>query len=182
VLTSHTVLAGNETGIRRALDRIKEGRVTRQIPAWLDKLAQTPNAAVIGGADLRAQPISEAVTKELVFLNGVQTVRGVGNFEPPGMNLAGSLSYADEQAALAGADGLQKLQQTLQNYGWIMAIIGIAQPVRTLQAQAQGKEAKFVIGLDGAAIGKLLDKAQDFMAVPPSAEPVPATLSPGTAE
>jgi len=36
--TVRTALFGNQTGIRRALDRIKEGRAKREIPAWAGKV------------------------------------------------------------------------------------------------------------------------------------------------
>ena len=43
-----------------------------------------------------------------------------------------------------------------------MALIGIPQPVRKLEAEAKGKEAAFVVGLDAAAVGALLDKLPDY--------------------
>ena len=39
-----------EAFLRRALDRIREGRVKRQTPAFVDKLMTTPNSALVGGA------------------------------------------------------------------------------------------------------------------------------------
>jgi hypothetical protein len=48
--------------------------------------------------------------------------------------------------------------------------LGIPQPVRKLEAQAKKEEVSFVAGVDGAAVGVLLDKAKDFLALaqPPS--------------
>ncbi len=179
VLTSHTVLLGDETGIRRALDRIKEGRVSRQVPDWFGKLLETPNAAFAAGFDLRGHPITDAMRQQLPFLDGMETARMLGNFKPPGVNLAGTLSYSDEKGAKAGAANLLQLQQTLQSYGPIMQLVGITQPVKQLQAEAHGKDAQFVVGLDGAAVGQLLDKASTALGVPSQPNVIPATQSTG---
>jgi len=179
VLTPRTVLAGTETGIRRALDRIKEGRAKRQLPEWMSKLLTTPNASIAGGVDLRSQPVSDAARAQLPFLNDLETARILGNFEPPGLNFAGTLTYTDEAAAARGAEAVRQLHETLQSYRFLMAIIGIAQPVQKLEAEAQGKDTRFVVGLEGQAIVRLLDKAEQFLGLPSSSEPVPATLHPG---
>ena len=39
---------------------------------------------------------------KMPFLTGLQKVRTIGNFQPPGMNFAGSFTYADAQAAANG--------------------------------------------------------------------------------
>ncbi|MEI9950553.1 MAG: hypothetical protein WDO74_16620 [Pseudomonadota bacterium] len=60
---------GNDTGIRRALDRVREGRVRRQTLPWMDKLLDgEQNAPIVAGADLRAQAIPEAASSNLAFL------------------------------------------------------------------------------------------------------------------
>ena len=56
-LTQHTVLFGNETGMRRALDRIKEGRVARQVPSVAARAArQAERAAARRRRPARADP------------------------------------------------------------------------------------------------------------------------------
>jgi hypothetical protein len=164
LLTDNTALFGNDTGIRRALDRIREGRVKRQTLPWMDKLLSGQTAPIVAGADLRAQAIPEAATSNLAFLNGLETMAFVGNFADPGINLAGTLVYGDEAGAKLGADNVQSLAQKLGTYGTLLALVGIPQPVRQLQAEAKGKEAAFVVGLDAAAIGALLDKLPDYLA------------------
>jgi hypothetical protein len=163
MLTDHSALFGNDTGIRRALDRIHEGRVRRQTLPWMDKLLKDESAPIIAGADLRAQAIPAAASSNLAFLNGLETLAFVGNFADPGLNLAGTLVYGDEAGATQGADNVQSLSQRLSTYAPFLALIGIPQPVRKLEAEAKGKEAAFVVGLDGAAIGALLDKLPDYL-------------------
>jgi hypothetical protein len=164
LLTDNTALFGNDTGIRRALDRIREGRVKRQTLPWMDKLLNSETAPIVAGADLRAQAIPEAASSNLAFLSGLETMAFVGNFADPGINLAGTLVYGDEAGAKQGADNVQSLSQKLGTYGTLLALIGIPQPVRQLQAEAKGKEAAFVMGLDAAAIGELLDKVPAYLA------------------
>lgn len=163
VLTDHSALFGNDTGIRRALDRIHEGRVRRQTLPWMDKLLNAESAPIIAGADLRAQAIPDAASRNLAFLNGLETLAFVGNFADPGLNLAGTLVYGDEAGAKQGADNVQSLSQTLGTYAPFLALMGIPQPVRKLEAEAKGKEVAFVVGLDAAAIGVLLDKLPDYL-------------------
>jgi len=171
VLTSRTALFGNDVGIRRALDRIKEGRAKRQLPQWMEKLLSTPNAPLVLGADLTSNPVPDAARSQLPFLDGVQTIALLGNFQDPGLNLAGTLSYGEEESAQRGAENVVKLRGTLEGVAPFMALLGIPQPVRKLEAKAKEQEVSFVAGVDGEAVGVLLDKARDFLAIakPPAA-------------
>jgi hypothetical protein len=178
VLTERTVLIGTETGIRRALDRIKEGRVRKTVAPWMGKLLDEPNAPIATGFDLRAQPITDAVRAQLPFLDGLETGRMVGNFKPPGLNVAGTLSYGEDQAAQKGAQNLSNLSQQLASWGWLMQLVGISQPVRRLEAQAAGKETQFVAELDGQGVAGLLDQAARLLPAALPSQPVPATTSP----
>ena len=164
LLSDHTAFFGNDTGIRRALDRVREGRVRRQTLPWMDKLLNSESQApIVAGADLRAQALPEAASRNLAFLKGLETLAFVGNFADPGVNLAGTLVYEDEPAARVGAENVQGLAQKLGTYGTLLALIGIPQPVRQLQAEANGKQAAFVVGLDGAAVAALLDKLPQYL-------------------
>jgi len=139
-------------------------------------LLEQPNAPVRGGVDLRAQPLSEAVRQQAAFLNGLETTRLLGNFEDPGLNVAGTMTYGDAQGAQQGAAALKELHQKLESYGWMMALVGIQQPVKKLEVAVQDREAQFVAGIDGQAIGQLLDKLTDLLAAMPQSalSPVPA--------
>jgi hypothetical protein len=164
LLSDHTALFGNDTGIRRALDRVREGRVRRQTLPWMDKLLDGEKSApIVAGADLRAQAIPEAASRNLAFLNGLETMAFVGNFKDPGVNLAGTLVYGDAAGATLGAQNVQALAQKLGTYGTLLALVGVPQPVRQLQAEAKGKQAAFVVGLDGAALIQLLDKLPEYL-------------------
>ncbi len=165
VLTERTVLFGNETGIRRALDRIQDGRAKRQLPKWMATMLDSPTAPLAGGADFTTQPVPAAAREQVAFLDGLRTLSLVGNFAEPGLNLAGTLSYAEPPAAVRGADNLRALHGRLSTYGAVMALMGIPQPIRSLEASAEDKDVKFTSGVDGGAVLVLLEKAESYLAV-----------------
>jgi hypothetical protein len=175
VLTERTILVGNETGLRRALERIQEGRAKRQLPAWMVKTLETSKAPLAGGADLTSQPLSDAARQQLRFVDGMETLNLVGNFADPGLNLAGTATYGEPEAAARGAENLKELHGRLTAYGPLMALIGIPQPVRTLDARAEDKQVRFVAGVDGAAVAVLLEKAESYLR---ALEPVSASGAP----
>ncbi|HEY3236912.1 MAG TPA: hypothetical protein VGJ84_19495, partial [Polyangiaceae bacterium] len=163
VLTPHTALFGNQTGMRRCLDRIQQGHVQRDLPRWIQKMLEKQNAPLVAGFDLHSQPVPRAAAEQLPFLDGVQTLAAVGNFEPPGVNLAGTLIYADAAAATRGASNIARSQALLQNWGWAMQLLGIPQPVRKLEARAKNNEVNAIIGLDAKAVGALLDQVPQWL-------------------
>jgi len=166
VLTGKTALFGNETGIRRALDRIDEARVRKQIPVWVADLLEVPNASMVAALNLRAQPMTDAAQKKLPFLNGMQSVRVLGNFEPPGVNFAGTAAYQDAGAAQRGEAAMRDYHATLQTLGYFSAWVGLPQPVKRLETQCEDDEVKFVIGIDAQAMGTLLDFAAKALPAP----------------
>jgi hypothetical protein len=158
ILTPKTALCGNDTGMRRALDRIEEGRARRQLPPNMAKLFLEPKTPIVAAADLTASPLPDAARRELAFLDGVKTLSLVGNFDEPGLNLAGTLTYADEAAAARGAQNVATLRATLERYATFMALLGIAQPIKKLEAQATGADVAFVVAVDGVAVAALLER------------------------
>lgn len=160
VLTAKTALVGNDTGMRRALDRIQEGRARRQLPEYMEKLLASTKAPIVGGFDFTSSPLPDATRQELAFLKGVKTLALVGNFDEPGLNLAGTLTYEDADAAQRGAQNLIALRQLVERYAPFLALLGIAQPVRRLEAEPKDKDVAFVLAVDGAAVAALLDRAQ----------------------
>jgi len=164
LISDRIALFGNDTGIRRALDRVREGRVRRQTLPWMDKLLDgEKNAPIVAGADLRAQAVPEAASSNLAFLNGLETMAFLGNFKEPGVNLTGTLVYGDAAGAAQGAQNVQSLAQKLGTWGTLLSLAGYPQPVRQLQAEAKGKQAAFVLGLDGPALIQLLDKLPQYL-------------------
>lgn len=164
VLTPRTLAFGNEVGMRRVLDRIEEGRVARAMPGWFEELLAS-GAPLTWGVDLAAHPLPNAARQQVQFLDGLRAARLLGNFEEPGINLAGTLTYDAEDAAQRGATTLRASAESLRTYELLMALVGVMQPLRRLDAQVQGSEAQVVAEVDGAAVGSLLGNAERLIAM-----------------
>jgi hypothetical protein len=175
ILTTHTALFGNQTGIRRALDRIKEGTAKRELPGWASKVLTQQNVPFAFGSNLKENPVPNALRSKLPFLDGVETLAVVGNFASPGVNLAGTLVYPDEAAAKTGAGKVAETRAMLDTYTPFLAILGIPQPVRKLDADAVGKEGHFVAGIDAVAFSALLSRLDDLLGALPKAQPQPVS-------
>ncbi len=155
VLTAQTVLLGNETGIRRALDRLQEGRLARSTPGWLHRLMQT-DAPMVAGFALKESDVTDSLRQQLPFLGGAETARILGNFEPPGINLAGSITYPSAERATAGAAELERSYANLGSITALTQFLGFGNPIKSFEVRAQTREAQFVAGLDGAGVTQLL--------------------------
>lgn len=155
LLTPQTALFGNETGIRRCLDRIAESRVADDLPPWVKELLQAPSAAFSLGVDLQASPLTAALAGKLSALRGASTARALGNFEPPGINLAGTIGHADHEAARATAAALLQAGSSLNVYG---GLFGLGQPLRKLETQAVGSDTQVALAVDGGAVRVLMQK------------------------
>lgn len=172
ILTARTALFGNQTGIRRALDRIKEGRAQRELPRWALQVLGPSSAPFAFASNLKENPVPNALRNKLPFLDGVETLSVVGNFSPPGVNLAGTLVYPDEVKAKTGAGKVSETRAALDTYTPFLALLGIPQPVRKLEAEVRGREGHFVAGIDGAAFSALLARLEDLLgAMPRPASP-----------
>jgi hypothetical protein len=129
----------------------------------MDKLLAGTPAPIVFGADFAGSPLPEASRPELAFLNGLKAVALLGNFQDPGLNLAGTLTYEDAAAARKGAENLIGLRVKVESVAPFLALLGIGQPVRRLEAEPKDKDVAFVAAIDGAAVAALLDKAQDML-------------------
>jgi hypothetical protein len=175
ILTSRTALFGNQTGIRRALDRIKEGTAKRELAPWASKVLAQSGVPFAFGSNLKENPVPNALRNKLPFLDGVETLSVVGNFAPPGINLAGTLVYPDEAAAKTGAGKVSETRAMLDTYTPFLSLLGIPQPVRKLDADAVGREGHFVAGLDAVAFSALLSRLDDLLGALPKAQPQPVS-------
>ena len=155
VVTRHTMLIGNETGMRRALDRIRDNRLAREVPEWMTKLIETPQAATVLAGDVATEPRVAAMARMAPFLGGLSSFRIVGNFQPPGVNVAGTLSYADAQSAAAGANHLRGLAQ-MTAVTAILAMFGLGAPLQNLQVENHDRDTTFVTASDAESLARLL--------------------------
>jgi len=131
------------------------------------------------GMNLEDNPLSAATRRDLPFINGMQTLGILANFQEPGLNLAGTASYEDERAAQTGAQNLELFDDYLKSWGTLMALIGIVQPLRSLTAESAGNEARFVAEVDGVAVDRLLNQL-DGLLPGATSDPAPAAPAPAT--
>jgi hypothetical protein len=155
VLTQHTLLFGNETGMRRALDRIRDNRLNVEVPAWMVRLMQNPQASVVVAGDANSQAAVSALSSSLPFLNGLRNFRVLGNFQPPGINFAGALSYPDGAAAANAANSARGLAQ-LAGVMNVLSVFGLGSPLKTLQIEVQQNDVTFVMAVDSQSLTRLL--------------------------
>ncbi|WP_394828675.1 hypothetical protein [Pendulispora albinea] len=160
VLTARTVLAGTETGIRRALDRIKEGRAKRAIPDWMLATLETPGAATALAADLSTQNLANvsAGALKLDWLRGLQKVRILGNFKEPGMEVSGNLTYDTPEGAQTGARGIESANR-LAN---VLAVTGLVPRIQNLDIQVASASVQWKFGVDDQALRNLLGAVEKY--------------------
>jgi hypothetical protein len=175
-VTNKTLLVGNQMGMRRAIDRIRTGKLKREIPAWLEKQLGT-GAPIVMSLNLKQSPVSNATRQQLAFLQGMATLGLLGNFQDPGLNLAGTAGYGSAAEATRGAENLEALTETIQSVGGLLAWIGVAQPLRQVRSQVRETDVQFVAEVDGLGLDSLLSQVDRFLPTPPGA-PLPAPVTP----
>jgi hypothetical protein len=170
-LTQRTVVSGNRTGLRRALDRLRFGTSGSELQPWMAELlasskapavqtqptaaaaAQRPAFVVVG--DVTSQAVVAATSERLPFLSGLQLVRVLGNFQAPGMNLVGSVSYGDKLQAQKGAAALAQMQQ-FAYFMSLMSAFGVGGRMPKLEVKVQGRDVAFAAPIDAGLVRLLL--------------------------
>lgn len=163
VLTPQTVLFGNETGMRRALDRLERGEVRVDLPPLLESLMRQPGAPVAFGSDLEHDPQVQALGEQLTFLKGLQLARVVANFDPPGMHFAGTFTYPSEEQAEAALQSAQSLHRTLSAVGLVAKTLGVRQPLQQFEASRNSSSVQATAAIDSHATAALLDLLADAL-------------------
>jgi len=162
VVTRHTVIAGNDVGIRRTLDRIRDKKVRRDVSEWMVQLIETPKASMVGVADLSSQSALSALAQQAPFLNNLQVARVLGNFQAPGINFAGALTYPDAANAEVASKSVQQLAQ-LASWTSLLAIIGIRPPIQNMQVQVEKNDVQFIVSIDAQGASGILDSLSGAM-------------------
>src|SRR5262249_253741 len=134
------------------------------------------NAATAAAYDFTGPVSVEAMVKNLPFLSGIRTAKIVGNFAPPGMNFAGTLTYPDPQTAQAAAQSIDQTNATIKSYSLFLQLAGIGNPIQKLETVASGNDAQFVLGLESRTVEWLLNQLAIRLGASPT--PVPATPRP----
>lgn len=173
LLTSSTVLSGNETGMRRALDRLRYNRLSRSVPEWMVGLTENKSSSFVVAGDFgaatvmqpsspekrpafdagptgsAAEPVLEAAAANFPFLSGLRALRVLGNFLSPGLNFAGALTYVSNEKAQAGAESLRHLAELAQ-WANLLTTFGFGASIPPAQIALAEKEVAFVQPVDTA--------------------------------
>lgn len=167
VLTEHTVVFGNETGIRRVLDRLEAGRVKNELPPELDALMRQPGAPIAFGATLTGSSVPQAVAQRQPFLQSLVLARVIGDFESPGVNVAATLSYRSAEAAQTARDSLSSTMQNLSSLGFLFGLVtGQAQPLRSFDATVQDTSVQATAAFDATVADQLLTLTTTALGLP----------------
>jgi len=122
LLSDTRAVVGTEQGIRRVLERIKDKRVKRDIAPWMIATLETPGAALAAAGDFASQPIPAELTRQMApqLVTNLKAVRVVATFKD-GVQLAGSITYADA----AGAEASAAVLKQSMSYAKYLGVFGI---------------------------------------------------------
>jgi len=146
VLTAHTLLSGDETGLRRALDRLRSGKLEVELPGWMTATLAEPKAAFAVVGDLERHGVTRAAADHLRFVDGLATLRILGNFQPSGVHVVGALGYRDPAEAMKARVSLEEFQQLSALAAIFTAFAGVIPP--RLDLTMNGRELAFASVVD----------------------------------
>jgi hypothetical protein len=151
ILSSERAVAGTEQGIRRVLERIKDGRVKRDITPWMLQTVETPGAVAAVAADFATTPMPPDVARQIPvpFLSGLKAARAVATFEA-GVQIAGSLTYPDEASAQTASQSIKQAA----NVSKLLAIFGIN--VKQFDVAVEKSDVQVKLGVDDQSLRQLL--------------------------
>jgi hypothetical protein len=164
-ITTKTVVVGTSERVHRVLDRIAAGSLQRAVPPWVSDTLNAQGAQIAVAADFATQPIASATigSINLSWLKGLQVVRAIGDFDAPGVNVAGTMTYGDPSEAQAASDGIH-LIDGLQK---VLAPLLLGAKVQNLQASSTGNDVSCKFAVDDASLRAILPLASRY-ALPPA--------------
>jgi hypothetical protein len=152
LLSDTRAVVGTESGIRRVLERIQDKRVRRDITPWMLETVETSGAALAVAGDFASQPAPAELMQQipLAWVKEIRAARVVATFEEPGVHLAGSLSYVDEDTAKTASDAVRQTANLAQ---WL-ALVGVK--LQNVQIAVERSDVQIQLGIDDRSLGQLL--------------------------
>lgn len=152
ILSSTKAIAGTESGIRRVLERIKDGRVKRDIAKWMLETVETQGVAAAIAGDFATQPIPAEALRQvpIAFVQSMTALRVLITFKEPGVQIAGSLSYPDVNAA---ATATEQVKQAAGMSKWL-ALIGIK--IQNVEIKTEKQDVQVKLEVDDQSLRQLL--------------------------
>lgn len=160
ILSPTKAIAGSESGIRRVLERIKDGRVKRDITPWMIEAVETQGVASAVAVDLATHPMPAEVSRQVpvAFLQQAKAIRVLLTFKDPGTQAAGSFTYADAQTAQTSADAMKTLVGISTTY---LAFTGLKLQNVDLKLEKQDVQVKLEV--DDQALRQVLAAAPQWL-------------------
>ena len=164
-LTAKTLVAGTKERVHRVLDRIGQGTLKRSVPPWAAETLATQGAQFAIAGDFATQPIASATlgSINLGWLKGLQTLRAVGNFDDPGVNVAATLTYSDPSAAQSATDGIH----LIDSWQKLLAPLLLGAKVENLQVSGSGNDVSCKFAIDSSSLRALVTLASRYVMPPP---------------
>ncbi len=158
VLSSKTVLCGTEGAMRRALERMKDGRLTRAFFPWIMETLETKGAAFAMVGDFANQPMQPMSMGpvSISFVAGMKVFRVVGDFQAPGLHIAGTVTYDTDEHASSGATNLKHLGSMANAFAMATGNIPHMQDLK-IEPKATDVQVSFAI--DDQSLRDFLTKA-----------------------
>jgi len=168
-ITAHTLAAGSESAVRRVLDRLAQPTPhpngPRDLPDWMQKTIESPGSAFALAADVGSIPPAALQGWSMPgAMAGLSRLAVIGDFHPPGVNVASTLTYADPARATAGASALQQLAAIAAVAGQI----GAAPRIQNLTIVPEGPAVACKFMLDEESLKRSLASAMKIFSGAPA--------------
>jgi hypothetical protein len=152
ILSNTKAIAGTESGIRRVLERIKDGRVKRDITKWMIETVETQGAAAAVAGDFATQPIPAEAMRQIPvpFLQSMTALRVLVTFKQPGMQIVGSLTYPN---ATAAASASEQVKQVAGMSKWL-ALFGIK--IQNVDIKTEQQDVQVKLEVDDQSLRQVL--------------------------
>ncbi|MDF2693679.1 MAG: hypothetical protein K0S65_2062, partial [Labilithrix sp.] len=159
ILSSTKAIAGTESGIRRVLERIKDGRVKRDIAPWMIETVETPGAAGAVAGDFATQPMPAEAMRQIPvpFLQSMKALRVLITFKEPGVQIAGSLTYPDEKAAGTASEHVKQIANQAK---WL-ALIGVK--IQSVDVKTEKQDVQVKLEVDDQSLRQVLATAPQWL-------------------
>lgn len=159
VLSPTMALAGSESGIRRVLERIQDGRVRRDLPGWMLETVESPGASVAIAGDFATQPMPAEALRQIPvpFLQSMKAVRVLVSFKEPGLELAGSLTYPDAEGAAAASEHVKQVA----NMSKWLTLVGIQ--IQSVDVKVESEDVQVTLAVDDQSLRQLLTSAPQWL-------------------
>jgi hypothetical protein len=160
VLTPKTAIVGGETALRRALDRIRDGRLQRSVPSWMLDTMATAGAAFAGAADFETQPIPPEVRAQVpvAWLRNVKTAKVIGTPDS-GMRVNGHLTFASADEARGAEAGLRQAETLAK----VLSLTGAVPKPENTEVKTDGNSVDCSFRVDEKGLVGAVGSAQRWL-------------------